>query len=141
MSKKIDEKTLKLLTGPNFASVATLMKDGSPQVTPVWIDVDQHSNYILVNTARGRVKERNVDRDNRIAMSIFDSKNPYNFVSIRGKVIEKTTKDSDNHIDSLTQKYLGIPKYPYRKPDEQRIILKIEPTSIFHYDIPLPTKE
>ncbi|MGD1838877.1 MAG: PPOX class F420-dependent oxidoreductase [Nitrososphaeraceae archaeon] len=141
MDKKIDEKTLELLNGPNFASIATLMKDGSPQVTPVWIDVDQFNNYILVNTAKGRVKERNIDRDNRVAMSIFDSQNPYNFVSIRGKVIEKTTNKADHHIDSLTQKYLGIKKYPYRKSDEQRIILKIEPTNIFHFNIPLPAKE
>ncbi len=120
----------KLLEDKNLAFVATLMKDNSPQITPTWIDLVD--GVIIVNTAEGRVKQRNVSRDPRVAISIVDQKNPYNMVTIRGKVIEQTTKDADKHIDKMAKKYLGVDKYPFAMPGEKRILLKILPLKIFH---------
>lgn len=123
-----------LLLGKNFASFATLMKDGSPHVAPTWIDYD--GQLILVNTAVGRVKEKNVSYDNRVALSIFDTANPYNMVTIRGTVEEITAENADSHADKLAKRYLGLDKYPFRSPTEQRIILKIKPTHVFHQKPP-----
>ena len=106
------------------------MKDGSPQITPTWIDLE--NNMILVNTAEDRVKHRNIVRDPRVAVSIIDQTNPYNMVTIQGKVIEQTTKGADEHIDKLAKKYLGVDKYPFRTPTEKRIILRIRPDKVFH---------
>ena len=89
----ITPEIAKLFQGKNFASFATLMNDGSPHVAPTWVDLD--GNTILINTARGRVKEKNIRRDNRIALSIYDQENPYNMVTIRGKVTELTEEGAD----------------------------------------------
>lgn len=126
----ISPEVAKLLEDKNLAFVATLMKDNSPQITPTWIDLV--NGIIIVNTAEGRVKQRNVSRDPRVAISIVDNKNPYNMVSIRGKVIEQTTQDADKHIDKMAKKYLGVDKYPFGMPGEKRILLKIVPQKIFH---------
>lgn len=126
----ISPEVAKLLEDKNLAFVATLMKDNSPQITPTWIDLVD--GIIIVNTAEGRVKHRNVSRDPRVAISIVDNKNPYNMVSIRGKVIEQTTLDADKHIDKMAKKYLGVDKYPFGMPGEKRILLKIIPQKIFH---------
>ena len=126
----INEETAKLFEGKNFAFVATLMKDGSPQITPVWVDLED--NTILVNTAEGRAKHKNVSREPRVAISIVDNNNPYNMVTVRGRVVEQTTKGADEHIDKLAKKYLGVDKYPFRSPTEKRIILKIKPENVFH---------
>ena len=91
---------------------------------------------VLINTARGRVKEKNIRRDNRIALSIYDQENPYNMVTIRGKVTELTEEGADEHIDKLAKKYFGFDKYPNRSPGERRIILKIQPEKIFHMQPP-----
>jgi len=125
---KLPEAALKLIEGKNFAHLATLMADGSPQVTPVW--VDREGDLVLVNTAEGRLKARNVERDPRIALSIQDSNNPYHMVTIRGVVIEKTTRGADDHIDMLARKYLGKDRYPFRGPGEKRVLLKIRPDRI-----------
>jgi PPOX class probable F420-dependent enzyme len=130
INREIDDSVIRLLTGKNFAFVATLMKDGSPQITPTWIDYD--GKTILINTAEGRTKQKNVSRDQRIAISIVDQNNPYNMVTIRGKVIEQTIKGADEHIDKLAKRYLGVDKYPFRSPTEKRIILKVTPEKIFH---------
>ena len=106
-----------LLNGKNIAFVASLMKDGSPQITPVWIDYD--GQFIMINTAEGRVKQKNFQRDPRIAISIIDPTNPYNTVSIRGKVTEQVTEGADDHIDKLAKKYLGVDKYPFRSQGEK----------------------
>ena len=119
-----------LLLGKNFASFATLMKDGSPHVSPTWIDYNQ--GMILINTAMGRIKEKNVRRDNRVALSIVDNSNPYHMVTIRGIAEEVTDKDAEDHIDKLAKKYFGLDSYPFRSPDEKRIILKIKPERVFH---------
>ena len=110
----------------------------SPQVTPTWVDIDKDGNNILVNTAEGRTKHKNVSRDPRIAISISDQNNPYNMVSIRGRVIEQISEgaDADEHIDRLAKKYLDMDKYPYRSPNEKRVILKIKPEKVFHQQPP-----
>ena len=123
-------EVVKLLKDDNLAFVATLMKDGSPQITPTWIDLVD--GIIIVNTAEGRIKQRNVSRDPRISISIVDKNNQYNMVTIRGKVIEQTNADADKHIDKMAKKYLGVDKYPFAAPGEKRILLKIVPQKIFH---------
>ncbi len=120
----------KLLKGKNFASIATLMKNGSPQVSITWIDYD--GTDILVNTAEGRVKTNNAWRDSRVAIAVSEEGNPYNSVSIRGKVIEYDISEADEHIDKLAKQYFGLDKYPRQSPDEKRIILKIKPERVFH---------
>ena len=109
-----------------FGQLATLMPDGSPQVTPVWVDYD--GRYILVNSARGRVKDQNMRRDPRVGMDIVDPDNPYRHLSIRGRVVEITEQGADEHIDRMAQKYLGVDRYPGRQPGEVRVLYKIEPT-------------
>ncbi|MBM2818645.1 MAG: Flavin nucleotide binding protein [Nitrosarchaeum sp.] len=124
----------KLLLGKNFASFATLMDDGSPHVAPTWIDYD--GKNILVNTAAGRIKEKNVKNDKRVALSISNEANPYEMVTIRGTVDEITEKNADVHIDKLAKRYLGLDKYPFRSPTEKRIIIKISPRKVFHQKPP-----
>lgn len=126
----------KLLEGKNFVSFATLMEDGSPHVAPTW--VDHEGDVILINTAMGRIKEKNVRKDPRIALSIFDQENPYHMVSIRGKVVEITTDGAEDQIDKLAKRYFGLDKYPLRTPGEKRIILKIKPERIHHQEPPPP---
>ena len=130
ISREIDDSVTSLLTGKNFAFVATLMKDGSPQITPTWIDFD--GKTILINTAEGRIKQKNLSRDQRVAISIVDHNNPYNMVTIRGKVKEQISEGADEHIDKLAKRYLGFDKYPYRTPTEKRIIIKVTPENVFH---------
>jgi PPOX class probable F420-dependent enzyme len=106
-----------------FLYLATLMSDGSPQVTPVWFNTD--GEFILINTAKKRVKERNMRVRPQVALCIQDPTNPYRYLQIHGKVKELTTDGADEHIDALTLKYRGIPKYPSRQPGEQRVLYKI----------------
>ncbi|MFX0209193.1 MAG: PPOX class F420-dependent oxidoreductase [Candidatus Hodarchaeota archaeon] len=113
-----------------FAHVATIGKDGSPQVSPVWIDFDEETGLIQFNTAKGRVKEKNLRRDKRVAISILDPDNPYSYVGIRGEVVEITERDADANIDKLAKKYLGLDKYPYRRPGEIRLVVKVKPISV-----------
>ena len=130
MTNNMSPEVAKLIEDKNLAFVATLMKNDSPQITPVWIDLVD--GMILVNTAKGRVKQRNVSRDPRVAISIVDRNNPYNMVTIQGHVIEQTTEGADKHIDKMAKKYLGVDKYPFAMPGEERILLKIVPKKIFH---------
>ena len=124
----IPEKYLDLLEKKKaFASLATVMPDGSPQVTPVW--VDYKSGAIRVNTAKGRVKARNMKEGSRVALAILDPDNPYRHIQVRGRVKRVTEQGADAHIDSLAKKYLGQDKYPYRQPGEVRLIYEIEPIS------------
>jgi PPOX class probable F420-dependent enzyme len=134
-SKKSDSITdtsiAKLFEGKNFAFLATLMKDGTPHVTPTWADIDKSNNTILINTAKGRVKHRNISRDPRVGISVIDSSNPYHMVSVRGKVIEQINgKEADEHIDKLAKKYLGKDKYPGRASGEERLLLRIKPQHV-----------
>jgi PPOX class probable F420-dependent enzyme len=106
-----------------FAHLATLMPDGSPQVTPVWVDFD--GTHVIVNTARGRQKDRNLQKDARVAVEIQDPDNPYRYVQVRGRVAEMTEQGADASIDRLARKYMGVDSYPYRRSGEQRVIVKI----------------
>ncbi len=125
---KLTDLAADIIEGLNFGHLATLMPDGSPQVTPVW--VDHQGNFILINTAIGRVKQRNVTRDPRVAIDITDQANPYRKVTIRGRVVDQIREGAEEHIDMLAHKYLGIEKYQNRRPGEQRVILKIEPEHV-----------
>lgn len=111
-----------------YAHLATIMPDGSPQVTPVWIDFD--GTHVLVNTAVGRVKDRNLQRDGRVSMSLLDPANAYRYVEVRGRVVERTTDGAATHIDKMAQKYIGKDKYPWSRPGEQRVIYKIAPEHV-----------
>jgi PPOX class probable F420-dependent enzyme len=128
MSQSIPDKYRDLFTKRAFASLATLMPDGSPQVTPVWVDLE--GDLVLVNTARGRQKDKNMRRDPRVAMAIIDPENPYRYLEIRGRVAEITEEGADTHIDKMAKKYLGADKYPYRQPSETRVIFKIQPERV-----------
>ena len=118
----------KLFTEPNFGHVATIMPDGSPEVTPVWIDTD--GTHIIFKTAEGRQKTRNLQRGAGVAASITHRINAYADATVRGRVVEMTHDGADNHIDKMAKKYLGQDRYPYRRPDEQRVIVKILPEKV-----------
>ena len=129
LGKITEENIVRLFEGRNFAFLATVKKDGSPQVTPTWIDRD--NDTILINTAKGRVKQENVSRDPRVSISLVDDRNPYSMVTITGKVIEQTTEGADEHIDKLARRYLNADRYPNHSADVKRVILKIKPERIF----------
>jgi PPOX class probable F420-dependent enzyme len=125
----IDQKVQKLFEERNLVFIATLMKDGSPQLSPVWANFQD--GYILVNTAEGRIKHKNVLRDPRVAISVVSNNNPLDMTTIRGKV-EQLIPDYDyKHADELTRKYMGREHYPFKRQDEKRIILKIKPERVF----------
>jgi PPOX class probable F420-dependent enzyme len=111
-----------------FADLATIMPDGSPQVTPVWIDYA--GGMIRMNTAKGRIKARNLQPGARVALSIMDPDNPYRYVQIRGRVADVREEGADAHIDGLAKKYLGKDKYPFRRPGEVRVMYEIEPLAV-----------
>jgi PPOX class probable F420-dependent enzyme len=111
-----------------FAHLATVGPDGAPQVTPVWVDYD--GTHVRFNTAKGRVKVRNLGRDPRVALSIQDPDNAYRYVQVRGRIAESTEEGADAHIDALAKKYLGQDKYPFRRPGEKRVIYKVRPESV-----------
>jgi len=128
MPEIIPEEFMDLFQQAAFANLATMMSDGSPQVTPVWCDYD--GKYLIVNTARGRVKERNMRRCPQVALAIMDPKNPYRYLEIRGRVAEITEDGADEHIDKMAKKYLNVDKYPFRSPSEVRVLFKIAPERI-----------
>lgn len=109
-----------------FAHLATLMPDGTPQVTPVWFDYV--NGMLRVNTAKGRVKARNMANGAPVALSIMDPDNAYRYLQVRGRVKRMTEQGADAHIDSLAKKYIGQDKYPWRRAGEVRQIYEIEPT-------------
>ena len=121
----IPEKYRDLFSKRSFASLATLMPDGGPQVTPVWCDLE--GDHVIVNTAKGRQKDKNIRRDPRVALAVIDPDNPYRYLEIRGRVVEITEHGADAHIDKMAKKYLGADKYPDRQPNEVRVLLKIQP--------------
>jgi PPOX class probable F420-dependent enzyme len=130
-----DPSIAELFEGKNFAFLATLMKGGTPHVTPTWVDIDKSNNTILINTAKGRVKHKNISRDPRVGVSVVDSSNPYHMVSVRGKVIEQIKgKHAEEHIDKMAKKYLGKDKYPRRKPGDERLLLRIKPQQVVHWN-------
>jgi PPOX class probable F420-dependent enzyme len=124
----IPETHLDLFKKKAFANLVTLMPGGQPQVTPVWVDYDGH--YVVINTAEGRQKDKNLQRDRRVALSILDPDNPYRYLEVRGHVAERTRNGADQHIDAMAKKYLDKDKYPFRQPNEVRVLYKIEPDHI-----------
>jgi PPOX class probable F420-dependent enzyme len=128
MAMNIPEKYKDLLEKPAFGNLGTIMKDGSPQVTPVWVDYD--GKHVRFNSALGRVKDKNVRRDPRVAVTLQDPANPYRYLEIRGRVVEITQNGADDHINKLSQKYLGKPVYPFRQPGEVRVLYKIAPEKV-----------
>jgi PPOX class probable F420-dependent enzyme len=124
-SHAIPEKYVDLFNKKAFAHLGTLMPDGRPQVTPVWIDYD--GEHVIFNSAKGRQKDRNVRREPRVALAIMDPDNPYRYLEIRGRVVEITEQGAAAHIDKMAKKYIGQDKYPWGKPGEVRVIYKIKP--------------
>jgi PPOX class probable F420-dependent enzyme len=111
-----------------FAHLGTVNADGGPQVTTVWVDFD--GTHIRFNTARGRVKDRNVRRVPKVALAIMDPDNPYRYLRISGRVVEVTEQGADQHIDDLAKKYMNRDKYPFRQPGEVRVLCKILPEKV-----------
>lgn len=128
----LTEPVIKIIKDKNFAFLGTIMKDGRPQVSPIWIDIDDNNNIILFNTAQGRIKHKNISRDPRISLSLVDKNNPYSMVTIQGTVIEQTTIGADEHIDKLAKKYLNIDRYPSHSPSMTRVICKIKPEKMYY---------
>jgi len=125
MAGVIPDKYVDLFSKKAFANLATVNPDGTPQVTPVWVDYD--GTHVLVNSARGRRKDKNMETNPAVAISILDPDNPYRYLEVRGRVAEITEDGADEHIDKMAKKYLGQDKYPFRQPGEVRVIFKIQP--------------
>ncbi|MGA9170956.1 MAG: PPOX class F420-dependent oxidoreductase [Nitrososphaeraceae archaeon] len=135
----LTEPIVKFFRGKNFGFLGTVNKDGSPQVTPTWIDIIEkeenevgREEIILINTAMDRLKQKNVSRDPRVSISMVDEDNPYSMVTIKGRVVEQTTEGADEHIDKLAKRYLNADRYPAHSPSVKRIILKVKPEKIFY---------
>jgi PPOX class probable F420-dependent enzyme len=128
MAIKLNEQQQQLLNGKNFAHIATLGEDGAPQTTPVWVDYD--GQYVIFNTEQKRAKTRNLQREPRVSLSIIDGNNPYHYIEIRGRVVEITEAGAAEHIDKMAQKYMGKDKYPFNRPGDVRLIVKIEPEKV-----------
>lgn len=129
MANTIPEAFMDLFAKKTFAHLGTIMSDGSPQVTPVWCDFD--GTHVLINSARGRVKDRNMRKESRIALSLQDPDNPYRYLGIRGTVVDVTEAGADDHINKLAKHYLGKDVYPFRQPGEVRVLYKIRPDRVW----------
>jgi PPOX class probable F420-dependent enzyme len=125
----MDDKVVQLFSANNLVFIATVMKDGSPQVSPVWANFED--GHVLINTAEGRIKHKNVLRDPRVAVSVVSKDNPLDMTTIRGVVTELIPDYDYSHADKLTQQYLDRPHYPFKRDDEKRVILKIKPDKVF----------
>jgi PPOX class probable F420-dependent enzyme len=119
MADVLSEKARALITRPVLASLATLNPDGSPQITPLWVDLD--GDDVVFNTAQGRKKARNLERDSRVAVTVIDPDDQYNVVAFQGTVTDVATEGADAHIDALAKKYLGVDTYPMRREGEVRV--------------------
>lgn len=123
----LTEEQARLLRRPVIAHVATVGADGAPHSTPVWVDTD--GEVVIFNTAKGRVKTRNIERNPLVALSLVNDENPYQMLEIRGRA-ELVSEGADAHIDYLAKKYLGQDSYPFRQPGEERVIVRVVPTSV-----------
>jgi PPOX class probable F420-dependent enzyme len=130
MAGQIPDDYKDLFDKKAFANLATVMPDGSPQVTPVWVDFDGEN--VLVNSARGRQKDKNMRQNAKVALSILDPDNPYRYLEVRGRVSEVTEEGASDHIDKMAKKYMGVDKYPYRSAGEVRVLYKIKPERTSH---------
>ncbi|MEM3589212.1 MAG: PPOX class F420-dependent oxidoreductase [Nitrososphaerota archaeon] len=120
-----------LIDGRNIGILATLMPDGAPHLSPVY--VDREGDIVLVNTVIGRVKHLNVKRDPRVSLVVVDHLNPLQYVEIRGRVSDLTVVGAEEHIDKLAKRYMGVEKHPFRRPGQKRIIMKIVAEKIVEY--------
>src|SRR5579884_2932040 len=125
MTVKVEGRGRELLEGKNFCIVSTLRRDGSVHAVPVWVDIED--GMPLLNTAEGRAWPSNLDRDPHVTLTVPNWENPYEFLTIRGRVAEKRHDGADEHIDKLAKKYMGVEEYPLRRPGEQRVIIRVEP--------------
>jgi PPOX class probable F420-dependent enzyme len=125
---ELSPEHIRLLREPNLAHVATLMKDGRPQTSPVWVDFD--GTHVLINTATGRQKPRNIERDPRVALSVTDREWTQRYIEIRGVVVEMTTEGADENCAMLARKYAGPDAKPRHTPGESRLIVRIEPEHV-----------
>jgi PPOX class probable F420-dependent enzyme len=128
MSATIEGRGEELLKGRNFCHVATLWSDGTVHGVPVWVDTED--GMPVLNTAEGRAWPRNLERDPHLTLTVPNWENPYEYIEIRGQVAERTLEGADEHIDALAKKYLGEDTYPYRRPGEQRVIIRVAPEHI-----------
>ncbi len=130
MAATLTDEQVQLLKEPHIAQLVTVMGDGSPQISPVWIDTDGEN--VLVNSEDGRVKTANIRRDPRVAVGVYDAANPYTRVlNIRGQVVGISPEGAREHIDDLSEKYNGVRPYPNHNPERPRLILTIRPDSIY----------
>jgi len=127
----IPEKYRDLFNKRAFASLATRMPNGDVQVTPIWVDVEDGN--LLFNSARGRLKDKNVRRDPRVTLTLMDPDNPYRYLEVRGRVVDVTEQGADQHINKLAKKYLGVDQYPYRQPGEVRVLYRVKPEHVHAY--------
>lgn len=125
----INDKAVKLFEGSNLVFIATIMKDGSPQLSPVWANYE--NDHIWINTAEGRLKHKNILRDPRVAVSVVDKNDPLNMTTIKGKVVEIISDYDYSHANKLTKKYMKKETYPFKRPGEKRIVLKIHPNNVY----------
>ena len=127
MATKIPDQFRDLFEKKAFAHLATVMKDGTPQVTPVWCDYD--GAHVRINSAKARIKDKNMRRNRHVAFSIQDPDDPYRFIAVRGEIVE-ITDNTDDHINALAKKYINQDKYPYKQPNEVRVTYKIRPDHV-----------
>lgn len=132
---KLSPGAVKLIQEPQLAHFVTLMADGSPQTTPVWVDVEPDGSHVLINTAEGRLKTENLERDPRVAVSVVDKANDWRYALVRGTVVERRHEGADAHIDKMAKKYLGQDSYPFRNPAEQRVVLRIKPDHVMEQGV------
>ena len=125
----MEQKAEQLFKDKNLVFIATVMKDGSPQVSPVWGDYED--DHIMINTAEGRIKHKNVLNDPRVAVSVVSQNNPLDMTTVKGKVVEIIPDYDYIHINKLTKKYLGMDNYPFKREGEKRIVFKIKPENVF----------
>jgi PPOX class probable F420-dependent enzyme len=126
----LEGRARELLEAPNFCVVSTLRPDGSIHAAPVWVDVED--GMPVLNTAEGRSWPRNLERDPRVTLTVQNHDNPYEYVTIRGRVAERTYEGADEHIDRMAKKYLDKDTYPFRQPGERRVKIRVTPEHVFH---------
>lgn len=131
MSATVAGRSEELLKAKNFCTVSTVRPDGSVHAAPVWVDIQD--GQPVLNTAEGRAWPRNLERDPRVTLTVQNMENPYEYVTIRGKVAERTHEGADDHIDALAKKYLDQDQYPFRQPGEQRLIIRVDPEFVHVY--------
>jgi PPOX class probable F420-dependent enzyme len=129
---RLSPEAVKMLQEKQLAQISTIMPDGSPQLTPVWVDVEDDGSHILINTVEGRLKAKNTARDARVAVTVVDSQNWQRVVIVRGRIVEQTREGADEHIEKLAWKYLGK---PFHHPGDQRLILRIKPEWVMQRNV------